>query len=368
MMTRHQILGLIVMASAAMMTYALIKSPSAQKNTPATAATLPQKPTPTAAPVATIDHTPEPLAVDIETENKIIQQRQKERDDRTSAQEAEVKRLWAEQERASQAAASQAAAEIETANNLRVKKIEESQALTDSTQSAPSAPKASTQTQNTTKTQTTTKASTAQSESKKQSESKQSEAKKPTQNTNTQAKKQPNPKTEESPQKQPTNPKTHTVTAGDTWIRLSRKYDIPVSVLAAANDMGRNDTLRRGATLKIPSQSEIKALQNKVAEQKKRQDLDQKLNTARRQAKQQGINDQYAVQVLLASDKNKAQAVVAAYKKAGYNAKAITDSKGVRVVVGPERSQEAANLLKQKINADSSVESRGAWVLKMPQQ
>lgn len=172
-----------------------------------------------------------------------------------------------------------------------------------------------------------------------------------------------------------TTPKTHVVQSGDTLIRLSKEYGIPVSAIAEANNMGRHDPLQRGRTIKLPTASEIKTLQEKAqkrqqeriaqeqAEQKKRQ-LDEKLADARKEAKRQGGNESYAVQVALATDQAKANAIANAYKKAGYKVRTETERRGVRVIVGSERSREAATILKDKLKNDPSVPADGAWVVK----
>lgn len=139
--------------------------------------------------------------------------------------------------------------------------------------------------------------------------------------------------------------------------------------------MGRHDPLQRGRTIKLPTASEIKTLQEKAqkrqqeriaqeqAEQKKRQ-LDEKLADARKEAKRQGGNESYAVQVALATDQAKANAIANAYKKAGYKVRTETERRGVRVIVGSERSREAATILKDKLKNDPSVPADGAWVVK----
>ena len=48
---------------------------------------------------------------------------------------------------------------------------------------------------------------------------------------------------------------------------------------------------------------------------------------------------------------------------AGYKVKTTQTSKGVRIVVGPEKGKVAALALKDKLNNDSRVDVNSGWVL-----
>lgn len=356
MYAKRIILGLSVMAGAGLMTYAVINQPKKES---------------VAEPEVTYEESGsdkvaqlevKPLAADIGVEAKILAERQKEREARVLAQEEQMKALLAEQEKARNEALKKA--QEETKTNLVVQTRPEVEELKRAEEKAK-------------KLQEEAKAQEAKKaeETKKAEQAKQ--AQKPAQTKpETAVAKADKPADSQKPQEK-TNTKTtrHTVQSGDSLIRLSKEYGIPVSALAAANNMGRNDALKRGTTLKIPSQSEIKALEAKAREEEKKlaekkqqeqkiKDINERLANARREAKKQGINEGYSVQVALAADKAKADALAAKYKKAGYRVRTVDDARGVRVIIGPERSQEAANALRDKINNDPSVESRGAWVVK----
>ena len=51
------------------------------------------------------------------------------------------------------------------------------------------------------------------------------------------------------------------------------------------------------------------------------------------------------------------------FQSAGYQVKTSPTSRGVRVIVGPERGKVAALALKDKINSDPKVNTTSAWVL-----
>lgn len=357
MIAKHKMLGLAVMVGGAVMTYALFSQTKPSTN---------PKQTPIVDNETVVRPVATPLTADINTETKILTEKQKEREAQVRAQEAQTKTLLAEQERIKELALQKAQAEV--VENLVVKTRPEVEAMQQAAEQKrleekkQQAQKAREQADEQTKKQanetllTTNKKEALKKEDKKQE---QTLVKDKQQQDDKAAKKS-----------------RHTVKAGDTLIRLSREYGVPVSAIAAANNMARHDTLRRGTTIKIPSATEIKALEIKAKEEEKKRaekqqqeqkarSINQKLSDARKEAKKQGINDGYGVQVALADNKAKADALVSKYRKAGYKVKTIEDARGVRVVVGPERSQAAAMALKEKINNDPNVEKNGAWVLLM---
>lgn len=285
--------------------------------------------------VAEVVRLTEPLTADMQTEERILAQRQKEREARVREAERESQALLKEQEAARTMASKKAEREQEAFEQaqLVVQTRPESQALAQ--------------------------------EHKRQEELRiRRERERKEQAATTQ--KQP----------EPTNPARHTVVSGDTLTRLSRHYGIPVAVLASANNLKPTDGLQRGRTLKIPSASEIRTLEAKAAAaqkeeaytqvmKQKQQALEQKLADARREAKQQGVNERYSVQVALASNQENADEVAKQYRAAGYRVNTVQSGQGVRVVLGPERTRDAALLLREKVNNDPSVKASGAWVLQV---
>lgn len=205
-----------------------------------------------------------------------------------------------------------------------------------------------------------------------------------TQQTADKAASKPNRKPETPKQTETTTasnsarPDQHQVKTGEGLISLARRYDMPTSVLAAANDLPANGQLRAGQTLKIPSQAQVQRLKREAeqeqarkqreAEQKQQQReqftaAQQKLREARRNVKENDAKGNFGVQVALAADDDRAEAIVKELKAAGYKVKTSQTSRGVRVVVGPETGKEAALALKDKINADPRVDAKNGWVL-----
>ncbi|WP_019671811.1 LysM peptidoglycan-binding domain-containing protein [Psychrobacter lutiphocae] len=165
----------------------------------------------------------------------------------------------------------------------------------------------------------------------------------------------------------PAKQQGYIVKSGDGLIKLARQYNVPVSALAEANNMSTNSTLRVGQELTIPSRAQVARLQREAeqrqaAEQNKR-DAQQRLAEARRKAANGEAKGTFGVQVALADNQAKADEIVKQLRAAGYPAKTSTTSRGVRVIVGPEKGKEAALALKDKINADSRTDVNNAWVL-----
>lgn len=79
--------------------------------------------------------------------------------------------------------------------------------------------------------------------------------------------------------------------------------------------------------------------------------------------KQTDAKGTFGVQVALATDQKKASEIIQKLQAAGYKVKTTQTSKGVRIVVGPEKGKVAALALKDKLNNDSRVDVNSGWVL-----
>lgn len=183
----------------------------------------------------------------------------------------------------------------------------------------------------------------------------------------------------------PTFSGSYQVRRGDGLIALSKRYNVPVSAIAAANGIERNTPLRVGQRITIPSASEVQRLQQEVAqrererqqevarkqqqatEQKQQkqayQAAQQKLKEARKEVKETDAKGSFGVQVALATDQAKANEIAKKLQAAGYKVKTSQTSRGVRVVVGPETGKVAALALKDKVNSDPRSGVNNAWVL-----
>lgn len=330
MLTKQALLGMGLMIGGAVMVLALAGQPKESALTPMPMA----EPTP-----EPIYHKVSSPTIDMKTEQQIVSAKQKQRQAEVKAQELKVQELLKVQAEAKALALEKAKSDAAPAV-LVVESRPDSVALAEKQ-----------------------KIQEQQAKLKKQQEQQAQERRKAELQQQESA----------SPDR---NKSVYVVQSGDTLIRLSRRYNVPVSVLAEFNNMRRNDPLMRDQQIKIPSARDMQALENKVREREKKQEakkkdeqkaksINERLAQSRREAKQKGINDNYAVQVALAADQDGADRLARAYKQAGYQVQTRQEGRGVRVVIGPERSREAAVALKDKLNNDPNVTSKGAWVLQL---
>ena len=74
------------------------------------------------------------------------------------------------------------------------------------------------------------------------------------------------------------------------------------------------------------------------------------------------MSGRYTVQVAISPDKEKVDEIVKQYRAAGYRVTTSSTSRGLRVLVGNEKSEEGAKALRKKIADDSRVSASGAFV------
>lgn len=388
----------------------------------------------------------EPLTADIATEKNLLAQKQKEREQRVAAQEQQAQQYMTEQQRIEAEALARSRAENQLYANKNAANTSSvvASSVTAITQpvvkprpvdtvAAPPPTQAGVpnSVQNTAQTQSAAKTqSTAQNKV-------QAATPKPTVTAPAVAQPQPAAKTT------PSNPGAYQVKAGEGLIGLSRRYNVPVDVLASVNNLNTTSNLRVGQTITIPTAAQVNRItqqaqareqqrQNEIArkkqeaeqkkqqallqqqqevarkkqeaaqkeqqkqqeiarkkqeaqlkEQKRQQEIAQKkleaqqqaqkkqafqaaqdnLRQARQTVKQTDAKGTFGVQVALATDQKKASEITQKLQAAGYKVKTTQTSKGVRIVVGPEKGKVAALALKDKLNNDSRVDVNSGWVL-----
>ena len=357
-----------------------------------------------------------PLTTDIDTEKRILAQKQKERAARVAEQEKRAQAFLAEQEAAEAQALAKARAENQQyrANMTATGGDEDSpeaaqndiatptvQSRTDNTDTEATVDQVADSSSSTAQAEKEAREAAAQSAAKKQAEAKKAaeaqkiaaakeqEAKK---QAEAEAKKQAEAQAAAEKKKQaqekaaaeaaksapPTAPIDYDVKRGDGLLRLARQYNVPVAALAQANDLSPSASLQLGQTLTIPSRKQVQRLEREAAaaEEKRKKEAElakktaeakreaqRKLREARQEVKQTDAKGDFGVQVALAGNQASADEVAKKFKAAGYQVKTSATSRGVRVIVGPERGKVAALALKDKINTDPKVDTTGAWVL-----
>ena len=392
----------------------------------------------------------EPLTADIATEKNLLAQKQKEREQRVAAQEQQAQQYMTEQQRIEAEALARSRAENQLYAN---KNAANTNSVVASSVTAITQPVVKPRPVDTVAAPPQTQAAvpnsvqnSAQSQSAAQTRSatqtkEQAATPKPTVTAPAVAQPQPAAKAT------PSNPGTYQVKAGEGLIGLSRRYNVPVDVLASVNNLNTTSSLRVGQTITIPTAAQVNRItqqtqareqqrQNEIArkkqeaeqkkqqallqqqqevarkkqeaaqkeqqkqqeiarkkqeaqlkeqlkEQKRQQEIAQKkleaqqqaqkkqafqaaqdnLRQARQTVKQTDVKGTFGVQVALATDQKKASEITQKLQAAGYKVKTTQTSKGVRIVVGPEKGKVAALALKDKLNNDSRVDVNSGWVL-----
>ena len=385
----------------------------------------------------------EPLTADIATEKNLLAQKQKEREQRVAAQEQQAQQYMTEQQRIEAEALARSRAENQLYANknaantssvvassvtaitqpvVKPRPVDTVAAPPQSQAAVPNSVQNTAQTQNAAKTQNTAQIVATP---------------KPTVTAPVVAQPQPAAKAT------PSNPGAYQVKAGEGLIGLSRRYNVPVDVLASVNNLSTTSNLRVGQTITIPTAAQVNRItqqaqareqqrQNEITrkkqeaeqkkqqalllqqqevsrkkqeaaqkeqqkqqeiarkkqeaqlkEQKRQQEIAQKkleaqqqaqkkqafqaaqdnLRQARQTVKQTDVKGTFGVQVALATDQKKASEITQKLQAAGYKVKTTQTSKGVRIVVGPEKGKVAALALKDKLNNDSRVDVNSGWVL-----
>lgn len=319
--------------------------------------------------------TVEPLTVDMATEDKLLSVKQQVREARTLAQERQAMALIEAQEKAQQLALDKANAEQKKA----LATATPADALTVETRpEAIAVAKAQAEQERLEKLAKEKELKAKQEQQKRKKDEKAKADKLKTQKEQKEKKVQQEEKTKTEKQKkepakkaydetpQKTNNGQHKVVRGDGLIKLSRQYGVPVSALAQANNMGRDDPLPLGKTIKIPSKTQVARLERDAKERKAQKIATERVEKRLKEARQRGSdgngNARYGVQVSLANNQTKADELAKKYRDAGYTVSTSQTSRGVRVLVGSEKNQDAAAALRDKIKNDSRVDGSGAWV------
>ena len=398
--SRQALLGIGMIIGGSVMLYAMVQQiGDSNKSQPVSAMVDKPSAEPTSA---------QPLTTDIETEKRILAQKQKERAARVAEQERRAKQFLTEQEAAEAQALAKARAESE--QYLASSKASAEGNVKDSTKDDTtdsvnnSTNKDATKNTLATPISTPAKVETDSAEVKKKAQAEQQEAKKQAAiKEQAAAKKLADSKKAADAKKQaealvaaqkkreadeaakkepPKSPSDYEVKKGDGLIKLARQYNMPVEVLAQANNISPSTALQLGQSITIPSRKQVQRLAREAANAEQareanrqkeealakksadaKRDAQQKLQEARKEVKETDAKGSFGVQVALANDQAKADELAKKFQSAGYQVRTSPTSRGVRVIVGPERGKVAALALKDKINSDPKVNTTSAWVL-----
>lgn len=386
MISKQLLLGLSLVLGGGVILYAVNQGQSDTAQNVQTAKTTPQTDSvATTADDGVARPTVEPLTVDMATESKLLTAKQEAREARTLAQEKEAMALIEAQEKAQQLALDKATAEQKAlatatpADTLTVETRPEAIAVAKAQAERERLEKLAKEKELKAKKEQEQREKDDKEKAKKEQDEKAKADKRASERAEKakadklkaqkeQAEKEKKEQAKKARNEAPHNANNgqHKVVRGDGLIKLSRQYGVPVSALAEANNMGRHDPLPLGKTIKIPSKAQVARLEREAKEREAQKaaaaSADKRLKEARQKGSDGDGNARYGVQVSLADNQAKADELAKKYRDAGYKVSTSQTSRGVRVLVGSEKNQDAAAALRDKIKNDSRVDGSGAWV------
>lgn len=361
MIAKQVILGLVLLFGGAVTIFAVVQNGKSSKSddVPEQVVTITQVP---AKPVAV------PLTADVETEEKILSQKQKQRELYNQQLAKEADALLSEQEHARMLALDKAKQEANptTQSQISADNASKSEMIAmPAVQTRPEAVEAArvTEQKRVAEQKAAQERQLAEQKSKEvaNKETNQTKQDKQAEKITTQTKTESKPATSNDVMKKG----KHTVAKGDTLIGLSRTYGVPVSALVAANDMNRHDALVLGRTIVIPSASSIAKSERSAKPAQPATESNASKTKSDNKANNTAVAYNYSVQVAILPDKAKVDEMVKKYRAAGYQVSTSQTSRGIRVLIGSADSYDEANAIRQKLAKDSRVDASGAWVKKL---
>ena len=374
MVSKQVMLGVALIIGGSVAFFALAKNDSAA-DAAAQAAAKDTTTTKVAKPVV------QPLTADVATEERLLAQKQRAREAHNLQMQKQAAALLEEQNNARKQALDKANAEatgrpLSNTQEVSADSAAKSELIAAPTvQTRPEAIEAARKAEEAKKAEEAAKKAEQQKSQTKKSEDKSAEDKK-----------SDDKKSEAKEVKAPAKAGTYEVQAGESWQGISNRHGVSVAALTEANGMTRSDVLRAGRSIKIPSASQVARLErdNKAREAKAKQEAakseaskssdttknksteksDTKKSDTKTETKSQNpqMSGRYTVQVAISPDKEKVDEIVKQYRAAGYRVTTSSTSRGLRVLVGNEKSEEGAKALRKKIADDSRVSASGAFV------
>lgn len=363
MISKQIVLGITLVIGSGVAFFALAKNDAQTTKSVQTPQQIPSD-TKVAKPVV------QPLTADIATEEKLLAEKQRAREAHTLQMQKQAAALLEEQNNARKQALEKASAEANGRMTNDTQTVSADSAAKSELIAAPTVQTRPEAIEAARKAEEAKKAAeTLKNSEQETKDEKAKTADKPTENKAENKKEDKNTQT-----KAPVKAGTHDVQRGETWQGIANRYGISVAALVEANGMTRNDILRAEHRIKIPSASQIARLErdNKAREaaskddNKKSDNQSQSKTDKKTESKSQSsqASERYMVQVAISPDKDRVDEVVKKYRDAGYKVTTSNTSRGLRILIGNEKTEEEAKALRTKIAADSRVPSSGAFVHK----
>ena len=363
MISKQIVLGITLVIGSGVAFFALAKNDTQTTKSVQTPQQIPSD-TKVAKPVV------QPLTADVVTEEKLLAEKQRVREAHTLQMQKQAAALLEEQNNARKQALEKASAEANGRMTNDTQTVSADSAAKSELIAAPTVQTRPEAIEAARKAEEAKKAAEMLKNSEQETKDEKAKtADKPTENKAENKKENKNTQT-----KAPVKAGTHDVQRGETWQGIANRYGISVAALVEANGVTRNDILRAERRIKIPSASQIARLErdNKARESaskdgnKKSDNQPQSKTDKKTESKSQSsqTSERYMVQVAISPDKDRVDEVVKKYRDAGYKVTTSNTSRGLRILVGNEKTEEEAKALRTKIAADSRVPSSGAFVHK----
>lgn len=313
----------------------------------------------------------QPLTVDVETEKRLLEEQKRSRERAVAEQEARTQQYLQQQQQAEADAARKAAEEYAEINKRRTGqgdsdnippevKPDSKNKTTDQQHQVDSTAKKKLADDEAAKHQAAVDAKKkADAEAKRQADL---EAKK-------QAEREARKKAEADEQKKADEEAHRRAVA-------KKKAELEAQKKADAEEKRQADAeeKRKAEAAEAKHKKALEA-KNKAAldAKKKADDDDQDVGTKKKVSKKQADADKardllegkkkWMVQVSLAANQANADATVSKLRAKGYKVVTSPTSKGIRVMVGPAKDRETADTARRKIQADSSLGMKSAWII-----
>ncbi|MGE8549566.1 MAG: SPOR domain-containing protein, partial [Acinetobacter calcoaceticus] len=101
----------------------------------------------------------------------------------------------------------------------------------------------------------------------------------------------------------------------------------------------------------------------KTSEAKRKAEADKKAEAEKARELLENGDKKWMVQVALAANQANADSVVSKLRAKGYKVTTSQTSKGIRIMVGPAKDRDTADAARKKITSDSSLNMKSAWVI-----
>lgn len=141
----------------------------------------------------------------------------------------------------------------------------------------------------------------------------------------------------------------------------------------ASNDKNKKSEVRNKAIIiqkrkekqdEFLAQKKTEGVHTKKLEEKKNSENKKQLDAAIAKEILENGEKKWMVQVALASNQNKANRIQSQLEAKGYKVVTSLTTKGIRVMIDPANDYAIAQIIREKIVADPSLNMQSAWVFK----